>query len=127
MTKYEQRTARIDEFFAKYSPFLARQGVVLASWRWRAGRKRGPYYKLSFRLSGRRVSLYLGAEGLVVAGVRERLSQLQRPRREQRDVAELERDLRRGLRAERRHTVALLENIGLRMHGSASSPASRWR
>jgi hypothetical protein len=96
---------------------FARQGHVAAGWRYRNGRRFGPYYRLSYRLDGRQHSLYLGRAGELVEGVRQQLESLQRSRVERRAVRRLDRQVRAALRIEKLHLDALLRPYGLRLKG----------
>lgn len=118
MTTDDQRAVRIDNFFAKHSASLARQGAVVASWRWREGRRIGPYFRLDVRDErGRTVALYLGLESPLVAAVRARLAQQRLPHQEQQQFAEAYRILRRGQRAAQANLASELEKVGLRLQG----------
>ena len=56
-----------------------RQGHVAATWRRRNGKTFGPYFRLSYRGSGRQNSIYLGRAGALVERVRQALATLQQP------------------------------------------------
>lgn len=119
MTTDDQRTVRIDNFFAKHSAALARQGAVVPSWRWRGGRRVGPYFRLDVRDErGRKVALYLGLESSLVAAVRARLTQLHLPRDQKQQFAHAYRILGRAQRAARANLASELEKVGLRLQGS---------
>lgn len=119
MTIDTQRISRVDDFFGEHRLVLTRQGGVVVSWRVRAGKRLGPYYRLEIRLpAGRKASVYLGPDGPLVADVRQRLSELRRPLRQDRQIEKLYRHLRRGARAARMSLAAHLKEIGLYLKGS---------
>jgi hypothetical protein len=102
---------------AQRPELFARQGHVAAGWRYRDGRRFGPYYRLSYRLDDRQHSIYLGRAGEFVDRVRQQLESLQRPLVERRAVRRLERQVRAALRIEKLHLNALLRPYGLRLKG----------
>ena len=70
---------------------FARQGSVVASYRYRTGRRFGPYYRLAYRDGGRQGSVYLGRAAAVVARVRHMLHDLQHLLRLRRMYARVDR------------------------------------
>jgi hypothetical protein len=68
----DPRPSALDLIAARPELF-ARQGSVSASWRRRAQKTYGPYYRLRYREGGVSRSLYLGRQGPLVDHVRERL------------------------------------------------------
>ena len=119
MTREQQRQARIDDFFTRNGTALARQGSVVASWRWKDGRRLGPFFRLDVRDErGRKAALYLGRESPLVADVRARLAQLQRRRRQRQQFARNYRIRRLDLRAAHQNLADELQKVGLRLQGS---------
>jgi hypothetical protein len=102
---------------AQQPELFTRQGHVAAGWRYRDGRRFGPYYRLSYRLDGRQHSIYLGRAGELVERVRRQLESLQRSLVERRAVRRLEHQIRAALRIEKLHLNALLRPYGLRLKG----------
>ena len=118
-TSEHQRIARGEVFFARHHAALARQGAVVAGWRWQEGRRLGPYYRLDVRDEhGRKAALYLGRESPWVEDVRVRLAQLQHHRRQQQQFAQAYLIRRRHLRAAHENLAGELQKIGLRLQGS---------
>jgi hypothetical protein len=113
------RKEAVLSFVDRYSPFLARQGSVVASGRQRAGRKVGPYYRLTCRDGGGiQRSIYLGSGAKLVAEVRDMLSLLQRRREAVRELARARPAFRRALRASRRELDQQLAEVGLYRKGA---------
>jgi hypothetical protein len=56
---------------------IARQGVIVASWKTYRGRKLGPYYRLAYRANGRQRSIYLGKSPNLLPLVRRLLKNIQ--------------------------------------------------
>jgi hypothetical protein len=96
---------------------FARQGHVAASYRRRAARTFGPYYRLSYRQNGRQCSVYLGVAGPLIERVRQAIDALQRPGVQHRALLRLRRSIRASLRAQKLDLAALLRPLGLRLKG----------
>ncbi len=92
---------------------FARQGVVVATWRWYRGRRLGPYWRLAYREAGRQCSVYLGRMGEGVRRVRGVLARLQRGLRSRRAVRRLTRRVRASLRAHLAEFDRRLAELGL--------------
>lgn len=93
-------------------------GHLHESWRTVNGCRLGPYFSLRFVRAGRETSVYLGADQQLAQAVRERLSQLQQPRRDALAYRQRWREQRavlRGLRAELAREIA---PCGLRVQGA---------
>jgi hypothetical protein len=118
VTKEQKRARRVDQFFLDHGDALVCQGAVVTTSRSKDGHKYGPYYRLECRLDGRKVSVFLGSDGPLVAAARHMLAELQRPLRQRRALTAFKRQLRRGLRAERKGLADELTKIGLYFHGS---------
>jgi len=118
MTREQRRQARIDDFFTRNGTALASQGSVVASWRWKDGRRLGPFFRVDLRQGGRKIAIYLGAESPLVADVRARLAQLQRRRRQRQQFARDYRSGRLRLRAAHENLAVELQKVGLRLQGS---------
>jgi len=127
----DQQTHPAPALIARRAELFARQGSIVAAWRRRGSRTYGPYYRLSYREDGRQRSVYLGREGAVVAQLRQELADLQRPWRQYRAVARLERQVETALRAEKGRLNRHLRLLGLRLQGFEvrgwrTSPTRRW-
>jgi hypothetical protein len=130
MTIKHQRDIKIEAYFARHSAALSRQGAVVAGWRWRAGRRMGPYFRLDLRHECRKPSLYLGREGPFVANIRARLAQLQDRHRHEQLFARAHRVIGRGRKEARAKLASELEKFGLRLQGSevrGFRSSERWR
>ena len=91
----------------------------MATYRFRQGRRLGPYYRLTCRAAnGLQRSLYLGLDGPLVAAVRERLQKLQQARREQLHWAHLRRAVQQGRRASQLALAAELAAYELTLRGA---------
>ena len=97
---------------------FAAQGYVAASYRYRNGKKYGPYYRLGYRIGGRQHSIYLSRAGGLVEQVRRELEAIQMPLAERRMFRTLERRVRSSLRFHKRRVSLLLRPYGLRLKGS---------
>jgi len=114
-----QRMEVVERFFSEHAERLAQQGSIVATFRQRGGRRVGPYYRLVCRGSDRRqVSVYLGAEGLVVAETRRRLEHLQEHRKQQRFWALVRRDVHKKMKAARRRLAEELAKQELTTQGA---------
>jgi hypothetical protein len=127
----DQQTHPALALIARRRELFARQGSIAAAWRRRGSRTYGPYYRLSYREGGRQRSVYLGREGALVAQLRQTLTDLQRPLRQHRAVARLERQVKTALRADKGRLNRQLRLLGLRMQGFEvrgwrTSPTRRW-
>lgn len=96
---------------------FARQGVVVANWRTRRGRRVGPYYELSYREARRQRSIYLGRPGPLVDQVRQALAAVQGPWREREALRRARRSVSAALRVQKAELAARLQRIGLRLKG----------
>jgi len=85
-TLVDQRRGRVRAFIEAHQEQLARQGSVVCSYRWRDGRKVGPYYRLAYREGTQQRSLYLGNDMELVTEIRGTLQALQQPKQQQRAV-----------------------------------------
>jgi hypothetical protein len=127
----DQQTHPALALIARRAELFARQGSIVAAWRRRGSQTYGPYYRLSYREGGRQRSVYLGREGALVAQLRQELADLQRPLRQYRAVARLERQVKTALRADKGRLNRHLRLLGLRMQGFEvrgwrTSPTRRW-
>lgn len=94
---------------------LERQGFVTAEYRGR----RGPYYKLRFRVGRRQVVRYLGSDGHWANQVQTALDWWQGPRQAQRALSRRIARERRVLRTTRAEIEPLAEAAGYYFHGYA--------
>lgn len=113
----DQRRTKVEQFFTDHRDALSHQGAVVAGYRRRGGLRLGPYFKLTCRIGGRQMSVYLGAEGEMVRRVRQRLDELHRERYERLRLDRLRRSLRRHALEARRHLDDQLGSVGLRRQG----------
>jgi len=115
----DHRAAGARQFIDQHSTLFEHQGSVVESWRWRRGRRRGPYYRLAYHDElGRQRSVYLGADAGLASAVRQALVELHAPQRERHWIKELRRDLRRGLRHARVAMDVELQALGLYCKGA---------
>jgi hypothetical protein len=98
---------------------LARNGFVAVEYRWRGGRRWGPYYKLRWRRAGRQRTRYLGANPARCEQVRRELALLQAPLRQARLAAQLLLEARGHLRSLRQELTAPMAARGKQFHGYA--------
>ena len=119
MTKNDDtRAGLLEEFFLQRQALLRKQGAIVAGWRYHAGKKNGPYYRLDVRLpGGRTAAFYLGTEGPLVIAARQRLAEVQQPRHQQLQDARVRRQLLRDYRAAQANVALELEKVGLRRQG----------
>jgi hypothetical protein len=112
------RSEAVARLMSDNAALLTKQGAVVAAWRWRGGRRLGPYYSIHFRDAlGRQRAIYLGPEGELVVAARRALVELQTPRRLKRRLAEARRALAREAAAARREMDDGLQRLGLRRQG----------
>ncbi len=115
--KEQARLEEVQRTLAADPKHFARQGAVVASWRYYQGRKLGPYYRLAYREEGRQRFIYLGrAEGLAQA-VRDLLAALQRPLCRRRLFDALRTQAREMLRQAKASMAEELAKWGLRLKG----------
>jgi len=127
----DQQTHPALALIARRAELFARQGSIVAAWRRRGTQTYGPYYRLCYREGGRQRSVYLGRESALVAQVRQTLTDLQRPLRQYRAVARLQRQVKTALRADKGRLNRQLRLLGLRLQGFEvrgwrTSPTRRW-
>jgi hypothetical protein len=96
---------------------IERQGTVVSTWRIHQGRKLGPYYRLAWREDGRQRSVYLGRSEELAQAVEQRLDELQRPLRRERQLKDQIRRAWAALRAYKLVWASQLAVYGLYLHG----------
>ena len=96
--KAAARLERVEAQVLAHPALFAAQGSVVATWRVYRGRRLGPYFRVSYRESGRQRSIYLGRCEELARRVRALLARLQRPRRQRRLFARLKAQARSSLR-----------------------------
>lgn len=111
--KYRLVAARIN---AERDAF-ARQGAIVATWRFYDGRRLGPYHLLVWRAAGRQRSLYLGRSPELAQEVRRLLDQVQEPRRRMRACARMRQAVRAALRCHKARWAQDLAKVGLTLKG----------
>jgi hypothetical protein len=114
----DQRRARVERFVVNHRDYLARQGVIVPTYRHRDGRRLGPYFRLSCRIGKRQVSIYLGADEQLIRFARDYLSRLQQARKVNMQMAKLRQRLRRQARLARLSLDAELKPLGLYRQGN---------
>jgi hypothetical protein len=75
------RTEILKQVLSANSSLFKTQGAIVSGWRYRNGKRYGPYFRLGWRDDGRQKSFHLGSEGYLVEFVRQYLSALREPRR----------------------------------------------
>jgi hypothetical protein len=80
----DQYLHKVLDLLSARPALFAEQGTVHSSWRQSAGKRSGPYYRLSYRDGGKQRCVYLGCSASVVTQVQLALAQLQAPWRERR-------------------------------------------
>jgi hypothetical protein len=113
----DQRRQRVLAFIAANAETLAKQGAVVTSFRWRGGRRVGPYYHLALRQGRRQRSVYLGADAELVAEVRIALREIQADQRERRAIRRQKKAIRKALVQCRAKLRRELARRGLRLKG----------
>lgn len=117
-TFVDQRRAKVKRFFAEHHAEICRQGTVVTTYRWRSGRRLGPYFQLTCRVGTRQVAVYLGADEDIARSVREMLAQAQGARTTDKRIAKVRRLLRRQARLARKIVDVELEPLGLHRQGN---------
>jgi hypothetical protein len=113
----DQRRRRVRAFIEAHANALARQGVIAASFRHRAGRPVGPYHRLTFRDNKVQRSVYLGTDAELVKEVRAVLENLQEPHRGRRALQRRKKAIRKALTQCRAALRQELVWRGLRLQG----------
>ena len=115
--KEQARLEEVQRTLAADPKLFARQGAVVASWRYYQGRKLGPYYRLAYREEGRQCFIYLGRDEGLAQAVRDLLAALKRPRRRRRLFDALRTQGRAMLRQAKASMAEELAKWGLRLKG----------
>ena len=113
----EQKQRRILAWLAAHPDLFQRQGKVLESWRYHAGRQLGPYYRLMFRDQGKQRTLYLGDCSAFASEVRQALDRLQAAPHQERATACRRAAARAALRQSKQEWEAELHKQGLFLKG----------
>ena len=113
----DRRRQRVLEFLDAHREDFTQQGAVVASFRRRGGRMVGPYFRLAFREGRGQRSVYLGAEGELVAEVREVLQRIQAPWRERQAIQRNKKMIRKALAQCKDELRRELGRRGLRLQG----------
>lgn len=110
---------RVRKFLEENEDRLARQGSIVSGYRQRDGRRWGPYFRLMCRLEdGRQTSVYLGANIALVDQVRDCLSELQAPIRDDRCLRKVRLQIRRELAIVHIGLSEQIVDFGLFLHGN---------
>lgn len=99
---------------------LRSQGFVNPEFRYRSGRRWGPYYKLRWRQNGRQRVLYLGADEIAVSRIRKALEVWQQPVRLAKEAENLLRQTRTALKSLRDLLTPQISEDGRIWHGYGS-------
>ena len=113
--RYERVAARI----MACAEAIAREGSLVATWRWHGGHKLGPYWRVAFRDRGRQKSIYLGRSEPLLHEVRQLLEELKRAERQRKDWARLHAEARTELRRQKALWERELRARGLYTRGYA--------
>ena len=116
-TFVDQRRSQVRDFVKAHREQLARQGAIVSSYRWRDGRKVGPYHRLAYREGSRQRSLYLGTDMELVTEIRGTLQALQQPKQQQRAVRRYKAAIRSALAECQEGLRRELAVRGLRLQG----------
>jgi hypothetical protein len=101
-------------------PLLARQGSIVESWRYKNGRKIGPYFRLAYRADGRQRSIYLGKSQKLLQEVRRLLQKFQKLMKTRRILRQARKTLQLGLKNHQAQFRLDLQEIGLELRGYAA-------
>ena len=99
---------------------LQRQGFVAPEFRVDQGVRRGPYYKLRWRINGRQRVKYLGRSAAQAEAVASAVAHLQQPRVRERHLARQMAEARRKLTQAKQTMAAALAAEGKYYHGYTS-------
>lgn len=114
----DQRWDQIRRFLEEHASLLSRQGSIIETWRFRNGRRLGPYFRLSFRDQRRQRSLYLGTDQAMISKVVQHLKALQSTVRLDRQLNRTRAALRRELTRAHQAVDAALQGTGLHRKGN---------
>ena len=117
----ESRFDRARTFILANPRLFASQGSVVATWRARAGKRFGPYYRLAYRRHGRQHSIYLGPCHLADR-LREFLAQLQRRHQL---YKRLQTQVRASLKHAKTHLAQQLAPLAITLKGYEFRGAAR--
>ena len=120
----ETRFDRARTFILANPRLFATQGSVVATWRARAGKRFGPYYRLAYRRHGRQRSIYLGPRHLADR-LRELLAQLQRPHRRHQLYKRLQTQVRASLKHAKAQLAQQLAPLAITLKGYEFRGAAR--
>ena len=120
----ESRFGRARTFILANPRLFASQGSVVATWRVRAGKRFGPYYRLAYRRHGRQRSIYLGPRHLAYR-LREFLAQLQRPHRRHQLYKRLQAQVRASLKHAKAQLAQQLAPLAITLKGYEFRGAAR--
>jgi hypothetical protein len=111
-----RRTVILERILAREELFR-HQGFVKDTWRSRAGRTLGPYYRLFYRKEGRLRSIYLGRSAELAEEVRALLAALQTTLDEVRQWQRIRRAAKKALRVQKAAWGAELAKHGFELKG----------
>ena len=108
-----RRWETIEGFILANRLLLCANGSVATEYRWRNGRRFGPYFRLRYRQGNTQRSIYLGPSPELAEKVRRLLAELQF----RRTCRRLTRNIRASLRLEKKNLQNMLRACGYRMKG----------
>ena len=111
--RWEDRWENVERFILAHRPLFYTNGFVRSEWRWRNGRRFGPYFRLRYRQGNIQRSIYLGPSNQLADQVRRLLANLQFHR----NCRRLRTRLRASLRLEKKHLQNTLHAHGYNMKG----------
>jgi len=115
--KVAGRFERVRAQVLAHPALFANQGFVATTWRTHRGRRLGPYFRVSYRESGRQCSIYLGRSEQLADRVRGLLADVQQRRRRRRRLARMTAQIRASLRRHKARLKEFLTQWGIRMKG----------
>ena len=110
------RFDRAQTFILANPSLFAAQGSVVATWRVRAGKRFGPYFRLAYRRNGRQQSIYLGPSHLA-GRLRKFLAQIRRPHHRHQLYKRLQNQVRASLRTAKKQLAQQLATLSVTLKG----------
>jgi hypothetical protein len=113
----DDRFERVRAQLLAHPALFAAGGSVSVTWRNRGARRFGPYFRVSYRESGRQRSIYLGPSEELAQRVRQLLADMQQRRRLRRQSARFQAEIRASLRRHKARFKEELAHWGIRLKG----------
>lgn len=111
------KLAAVEKLLSQQPELFLKQGAVLPTWRKVDGVRRGPYYILKYRESGRQKVVYLGSSPKLAREVNHRLARHQQPWKALQGLEKVREEARSALRAQKKRWQQELEEQGLTLRG----------